>query len=78
MAAPTIEVQVLVRGLDSLVDEGGAIYETLFTWDNTATTDRGHQAPPTQPKNVNIKEPEGAESVELIIWILNLILEENI
>lgn len=44
-AAPFAQVRVLLCTLDGLIDGGGAVYETIFYWESTATTDRGRQTP---------------------------------
>lgn len=49
-AAPFTQVRLLLCTLDGLIDGGGAVYETIFNWESTATTDRGRQPPPPETK----------------------------
>lgn len=54
-AAPVqVQVQVLLCGLDGLIDGGGAVYEAIFYWESTATTDR---TPPPPPKPGQYQDP---------------------
>lgn len=40
-AAPFAQLRVLLRALDGLIDQRGAVHEAVHDWDRTGTTDRG-------------------------------------
>lgn len=59
-AASFAQVRLLLCALDGLIDGRGAVYDTIFNWERTATTDRGRQTrPPKKPDQVSTRPTPG-------------------